>query len=102
MTDKKPGYDEFIALARRGLNDGDLTAAPGFAARVAARWTGSPPGGGWLAVWERALYWGSASTFAVCLLLAWFCRGDFSPTARAADSLAAFAGLDESDDDTPL
>lgn len=95
MSEKKKQFDELIALARRGLNDGELAAAPGFATRVAARWAGTPRGPGWLALWERAVSWGAAGTLAVCLFTVWFCHDDFSATTRAADSLAAFAGLDD-------
>ena len=101
MNDKKPRFDEFIALARRGVNDGDLDAAPGFATRIAARWTDAPRDCGWLDLWERAVSWGAAATLAVCLLTFWFCREDFSPTTLAAESFAAFAGLDEHGDDIP-
>ena len=100
MNEKKPRFDEFIALARRGLSDGDLASAPGFATRVAARWVGSPREPGWLVLWERVVSWGAAATLAVCLLTVWFCHDDFSATTRAADSFAAFAGLDESTEDT--
>ena len=100
MNDQKPRFDEFIALARRGVNEGDLAAAPGFATRVAARWADAPRGPGWLALWERAVSWGAASTLAVCLFTVWFCREDFSTTTRAAEDLAAFAGLDDSGDET--
>ena len=99
MNDKKTRFDEFIALARRGANDGDLAAAPGFARRVAARWADAPRGLGWIALWERAVSWGAVATLAVCLFTVWFCRADFSATTRAADSLAAFAGVDESGED---
>ena len=101
MNGKKPRFDEFITLARRGVDDGDLAPAPGFATRVAAHWAGTPRGPGWLALWERAVSWGAVATLAVCLLTIWFCRADFSATTRAADSLAGFAGVDESGDDTP-
>ena len=100
MNDQKPRFDEFIALARRGLNDGDLAAPPGFATRVAARWASAPRGLGWFTLWERAVSWGAAATLAVCLLTVWFCHDDFSAISRAADTFAAFAGLDESADDT--
>lgn len=99
MNDQKPPFDEFIAQARRGATEGDLAAAPGFANRIAARWADAPRGPGWLALWERAVSWGAAITFAVCLFTAWFCREDFSATTRAADSFAVFAGLDDSGDD---
>jgi hypothetical protein len=94
-------FDEFIALARRGASDGDLAAMPGFATRLAARWAHAPRAPGWLALWERAVGWGAAATLAVCLITVWFCRADFSPTTRAADTFAAFAELDEDDDATP-
>jgi len=101
MKDKKPGFDQFIELARRGFNDGDLDAPPGFAARLAARWADAPLGHGLLALWERTVSWGAAVTLAVCLLTAWFCRADFTATTRAADGFADFAGLDENSEETP-
>lgn len=101
MNDQKPRFDEFIALARRGATDGDLAAAPAFATRLAARWTDAPREIGWLTVWERAVSWGAAATLAVCLMTVWFCREDFSPTTRAAESFAAFAGLGDDADNTP-
>ena len=101
MNDQKPRFDEFIALARRGATEGDLAAAPGFATRIAARWTDAPRDRGWLALWERAVAWGAAGTLAVCLFTAWFCRDDFGATTRAADDLAAFAGLDDNGDEIP-
>ena len=81
------------------MNDDDLAAAPGFATRVAARWADTPRGPGWLALWERAVSWGAAATLAVCLLTVWFCHDDFSATSRAAESFAAFAGIDDNEDD---
>ena len=100
MNKKKSRFDEFIVLARRVADDGDLSAPPGFATRVAARWANAPRERGWFALWERAVGWGATVTVAVCLLTAWFCRDDFSATNRAADSFAAFAGLGETSDDT--
>src|SRR6185436_13368195 len=98
MRKPKPTLDEILALARRGASDQDLAAAPEFATRVAARWAHGQRDPGWLALWERAVSWGAAAALAACLVTFWFCRDDFNPTTRAADTLAAFSGLD---DDTP-
>jgi len=101
MKNKKASFEKFIALARRGLKEGDLAAAPGFATRVAGRWAGGPRELGWLALWERALSWGVTATMVVCLLTAWFCRADFGAATHAADTLAEFAGLGDDGDDVP-
>jgi hypothetical protein len=101
MRHKKPPFDEFIALARRGLKDDEFATAPGFATRVAARWVDGPRERGWFPLWERAVSWGAVAALAVCLLTGWFCRADFSAATRAADGFAAFAGLDESGDENP-
>ena len=94
MRKPKPSFDEILDLARRGTDDGDLSAAPGFATRVAALWAHGPLDPGWLALWERAVSWGAAVTVTACLLTALFCRDDFNAASRAADTFAAFGGLD--------
>jgi hypothetical protein len=95
MKDKKPSFDEFITLARHAARDDEVAAAPSFITRVAARWANALLTTNWLALWERAVWWGAAGALAVCLLAAWFCRADFNASTRAADSFAAFTGLDE-------
>ena len=97
MNEKKPSFDELVGMARRGLNDHDLSAPPGFAHRVAARWANGTYQTGWLGFFERAVSWGAASALAMCLVVAWYCHADFNPSSRAADSFASFAGLDDDD-----
>jgi hypothetical protein len=99
MRKQKPSFNEILGLARRGASDADLAAAPGFATRVAARWAHGQSEPGWLALWDRAVSWGAVATLAACLITVWVCRDDFSPTTRAADTFAAFGGLDNYGDE---
>jgi len=99
MKSKKPNLNEMIALARAGMKDEPASDRANIATRVVANWKEMPSASSWFPIFERGASWGAAAASLLFLVLAFWFRDDVSPITRAADGLAAVAGLDETSED---
>src|SRR6185369_16526844 len=98
MKPKKPVLNEIISLARAGMTDEPASDSASLATRVAAHWRDMPRMSNWFTILERATSWGAAAASFLFLATALCFRDDVSPITRAADVLAAVAGLDDGGD----